>query len=179
MPEGQGRHLSCLRAAISLTNMQWLRPLHSLLHHVVWRSPRSRVLLQPLDLWGRLRDTGMRTCHCGCLTCCHVLLQPPDLLRRQREIEGVELFVCCHGARDQRCGTRGLALARRLGTLVEQQGLGEHVRVHKCSHIGGHKVGGSEPAGHACMIVPVRHWGAALLQQQGLGQLTRMAKSTR
>ena len=53
----------------------------------------------------------------------------------------LSLFVCCHGARDARCGERGLPLAAALQRLVRERGLGQQVAVYATSHIGGHKVG--------------------------------------
>ncbi len=55
-------------------------------------------------------------------------------------LEGVQLFVCCHGSRDSRCGSIGVPLARRLQTVADTVGLGDVLDVFTCSHIGGHKV---------------------------------------
>ena len=55
------------------------------------------------------------------------------------EFKGLALFVCTHASRDCRCGTVGTALARRLRTLVEEQGL-DLIQVYQVSHVGGHKV---------------------------------------
>jgi len=62
-----------------------------------------------------------------------------------QELQGLHLFVCCHGARDGRCGHCGPPLARRLRTLVRERGLTEHLHVYECSHVGGHKVGLASP----------------------------------
>lgn len=56
------------------------------------------------------------------------------------------LFVCCHSARDARCGAVGPALAARLLALVKEHGLQDQIRVYKTSHVGGHKVRGWQPA---------------------------------
>ena len=59
-----------------------------------------------------------------------------------RELQGSSLLVCCHTARDERCGHIGPPLAARLAELLGQQGgAGAAVRVYKSSHVGGHKVG--------------------------------------
>ena len=55
-------------------------------------------------------------------------------------LEGVQLFVCCHGSRDSRCGDIGVPLARRLQTVANNVGLAGVVDVYMCSHVGGHKV---------------------------------------
>ena len=52
----------------------------------------------------------------------------------------LHLFVCCHGARDARCGRIGPELCRAFEERVAQLGLQERVHVLMCSHIGGHKV---------------------------------------
>ncbi len=54
-------------------------------------------------------------------------------------LQGVQLFVCCHGSRDSRCGSLGPPLARRLQTVAGNIGA-DAVDVFMCSHIGGHKV---------------------------------------
>ena len=58
------------------------------------------------------------------------------------QVSGIQLFVCCHGTRDARCGQIGIPLARRLETVAGEAGMNEHVSVYMCSHVGGHKVGG-------------------------------------
>ena len=58
---------------------------------------------------------------------------------KEEEFKGLALFVCTHTSRDCRCGTIGTALARRLQTLVEEQGL-DLIHVYQVSHVGGHKV---------------------------------------
>lgn len=57
------------------------------------------------------------------------------------QLNGIQLFVCCHGNRDARCGRIGVPLARRLETVAREAGMEDHVSVYMCSHIGGHKVG--------------------------------------
>ncbi len=52
----------------------------------------------------------------------------------------MQLFVCCHGARDARCGARGPPVVRRLMEVVREWGLEEQVEVFPCSHVGGHQV---------------------------------------
>lgn len=49
----------------------------------------------------------------------------------------LSLFVCCHTARDARCGAAGPPLAAELQRLVRARGLTQHVRVFQTSHIGG------------------------------------------
>ncbi|EFN58489.1 hypothetical protein CHLNCDRAFT_140518 [Chlorella variabilis] len=55
----------------------------------------------------------------------------------------LSLFVCCHAARDARCGQLGPPLAASLHRLVRARGLEEHVAVYATSHIGGHKYAGN------------------------------------
>ena len=66
--------------------------------------------------------------------------KPDPLLDLQRPLEGLQLYVCCHGSRDTRCGKLGNALVTALDTMVRQNQLQNMVQVFKCSHIGGHKV---------------------------------------
>jgi hypothetical protein len=56
------------------------------------------------------------------------------------EVQGDTLFVCCHAARDERCGVLGPPLAAKLAELLEQKGMAGSMRVLKTSHVGGHKV---------------------------------------
>lgn len=65
----------------------------------------------------------------------------PPLPFLQEEVGEAHIFVCCHGARDARCGALGPPLASRLLVLVRQRGLQDRVKVYKTSHVGGHKVG--------------------------------------
>lgn len=67
--------------------------------------------------------------------------QPDPLLDLQRPLEGLQLYVCCHGSRDTRCGKLGNALVTALDTMIMQNQLQNKIQVYKCSHIGGHKVG--------------------------------------
>ena len=57
--------------------------------------------------------------------------------------ELLTLLVCCHGARDSRCGTAGPPLAAALLRGVRKHGLQEQVRVLRTSHVGGHKYAGN------------------------------------
>ena len=55
----------------------------------------------------------------------------------------LHLFVCCHGARDRRCGERGTPLAARLHQLVKHKGLLDKIAVCQSSHVGGHAYAGN------------------------------------
>ena len=55
----------------------------------------------------------------------------------------VLLLVCCHGARDARCGTAGPALAAELARQVRLRGLADRIDVFSTSHVGGHKYAGN------------------------------------
>ncbi|MGD0982462.1 MAG: sucrase ferredoxin [Acidimicrobiales bacterium] len=48
-----------------------------------------------------------------------------------------DVLVCTHGRRDRCCGSLGTALAQEL--LADPTQLGEHVRVWRTSHTGGHR----------------------------------------
>ena len=66
---------------------------------------------------------------------------PADpLLDLQRPLEGVQLYVCCHGSRDTRCGKLGNSLVTVLDGLIQQHQLQHLLQVFKASHVGGHKV---------------------------------------
>lgn len=62
------------------------------------------------------------------------------LLDMQRPLEGVQLYVCCHGSRDTRCGKLGNSLVTVLDGLIQQHQLQHLIQVFKASHVGGHKV---------------------------------------
>ena len=53
------------------------------------------------------------------------------------------ILVCCHGARDSRCGVLGPELARTLFRLVKEKNLSDRVEVLASSHTGGHKYAGN------------------------------------
>ncbi|KAK9846037.1 hypothetical protein WJX84_004822 [Apatococcus fuscideae] len=61
----------------------------------------------------------------------------------QGQLDGLHLFICAHGSRDSRCGSIGNGLVARLTDLVWQQRLDDHVHIHRCSHVGGHKYAGN------------------------------------
>ncbi len=58
----------------------------------------------------------------------------------QQPLEGLHLYVCCHGSRDTRCGKVGNSLVHALDKLIQRRQLEGMVQVFKCSHVGGHKV---------------------------------------
>ncbi|KAI7837322.1 hypothetical protein COHA_008837 [Chlorella ohadii] len=62
---------------------------------------------------------------------------------RQAPAANLTLLVCCHSARDARCGQLGPPLAAALRQLVRQRGLQDQVSVLATSHIGGHKYAGN------------------------------------
>lgn len=66
--------------------------------------------------------------------------QVDPLLDLQRPLSGVQLYVCCHGSRDTRCGKLGNSLVAVLEDLIQQHQLQNKMQVYKCSHVGGHKV---------------------------------------
>ena len=66
--------------------------------------------------------------------------QAESLQHLQQPINGIHLYVCCHGSRDTRCGNIGNRLARALDRLVQERQMQGNVQVFKCSHVGGHKV---------------------------------------
>ena len=81
------------------------------------------------------------------------------------EVQGDTLFVCCHAARDERCGVLGPPLAAKLAELLEHRGMASSMRVLKTSHVGGHKVrqaGLGRPAGW-------QGWQAGMRLCLGLG----------
>lgn len=61
--------------------------------------------------------------------------------RSSEDIADTVLIVCCHAARDERCGHIGPPLAAKLAELAAAEGQAGGLRVLKSSHIGGHKVG--------------------------------------
>ncbi|KAL4457869.1 hypothetical protein ABPG75_012734 [Micractinium tetrahymenae] len=65
------------------------------------------------------------------------------LTDRMAPVPNLCLFVCCHAARDARCGAAGPPLAAALQRLVQERGLAQHVQVFQTSHIGGHKYAGN------------------------------------
>uniref|UniRef100_A0A061RM99 Sucrase-like protein n=1 Tax=Tetraselmis sp. GSL018 TaxID=582737 RepID=A0A061RM99_9CHLO len=74
---------------------------------------------------------------------------PPPALPSPVDLqESICLFVCCHAARDSRCGIHGVPLAAALFAEAKRLERGGalpegSVRVFQCSHIGGHKYAGN------------------------------------
>lgn len=69
---------------------------------------------------------------------------PPSIAALQESLlRKVCIFVCCHGARDARCGSLGPPLASHLLHLVRERGLNDQVYVFKTSHVGGHQYAGN------------------------------------
>ena len=67
-------------------------------------------------------------------------LQLEAVQHLQQPLNGLHLYVCCHGSRDTRCGKLGRKLVNTLDSLIQKQQLQSMVQVLKCSHVGGHKV---------------------------------------
>lgn len=59
----------------------------------------------------------------------------PKTMEKETKINGLAYLVCCHTARDARCGYLGPLLAEKLGEMGEQ--------VFISSHIGGHQYAGN------------------------------------
>lgn len=53
------------------------------------------------------------------------------------------IFVCCHSARDARCGQRGPDLVMALHGSIGRHGASHHLAVAATSHIGGHEFAGN------------------------------------
>ena len=70
--------------------------------------------------------------------------------RSSDDIADTVLIVCCHAARDERCGHIGPPLAAKLAELAAARGQAAGVRVLKSSHIGGHKVRARACRGGTC-----------------------------
>ena len=58
-------------------------------------------------------------------------------------LSGWHVFVCVHGARDERCGLCGPPLVERFQIELESRGLLEKVAVRRSSHVGGHRYAGN------------------------------------
>ena len=67
----------------------------------------------------------------------------PPACPAQAAAPDLSLLVCCHGARDARCGQLGPPLAAALRRGLRAQGLEERVQLYHTSHIGGHKYAGN------------------------------------
>ncbi|DBB06665.1 TPA: hypothetical protein ACH3X1_012176 [Trebouxia sp. C0004] len=70
-------------------------------------------------------------------------LQLEAVQHLQQPVNGLHLYVCCHGSRDTRCGKLGRDLVNTLDSLIQKQQLQSLVQVFKCSHVGGHKYAGN------------------------------------
>jgi hypothetical protein len=104
---------------------------------------------QPLPLAARSRQVRTASLHCS--RALPVKTAPPTLPAAaavrcwvQAELgSSVMLFVCCHAARDARCGARGPPLAAELLRQVRARGLEGRVQVLQSSHVGGHRFAGN------------------------------------
>ena len=81
--------------------------------------------------------------------CCRISLptlpHPPTIAwhPKQEPAPDLTLLVCCHAARDARCGQVGPPLVAALRRLVRRHGLEGQVEVLATSHVGGHKYAGN------------------------------------
>lgn len=62
---------------------------------------------------------------------------------RPERLLGTHIFVCAHGSHDARCGVSGPIVIGKFKEEISARGLGGHVFVRPCSHIGGHKYAGN------------------------------------
>jgi len=53
------------------------------------------------------------------------------------------VFVCCHQARDVRCGACGPQLLKQFKAVLEKTVYRNQVNLYGCSHVGGHKFAGN------------------------------------
>ncbi|XP_026408790.1 altered inheritance of mitochondria protein 32-like [Papaver somniferum] len=58
-------------------------------------------------------------------------------------LEGSYVFVCCHIARDKRCGTCGPQLIKKFKEEIGSRALKDQIFVGPCSHLGQHKFAGN------------------------------------
>jgi (2Fe-2S) ferredoxin len=65
-----------------------------------------------------------------------------DQIQYQR-LRGQHIFVCVHGARDERCGACGPPLVGGFIAALEARGRADQVAVRQSSHVGGHKYAGN------------------------------------
>ncbi|GBG34782.1 Adenylate kinase [Hondaea fermentalgiana] len=64
-------------------------------------------------------------------------------LEGSKPVEGAHVFVCCHEARDARCGFCGPRIIDALHEARAERSIAEDkVTMHRCSHIGGHRNAG-------------------------------------
>ena len=81
----------------------------------------------------------------------HLLGGTPVADLSPEPLDGLDILVCAHGARDPRCGACGPLVAKALRTEVAARGL-DTVRVHTSSHLGGHRFAGN------VIILPAGTW---------------------
>jgi hypothetical protein len=69
---------------------------------------------------------------------------------KEMELDGIDVMVCVHGARDERCGVLGPALIARLSEEAASSGI--EVRLWGASHYGGHRFAPN------ALVFPGGHW---------------------
>jgi len=63
---------------------------------------------------------------------------------KRETIQGAQIFICCHGSKDMRCGVCGPQLYKAFAEQIPQSGYSqEPVAIRRCNHIGGHKFAGN------------------------------------
>jgi hypothetical protein len=69
----------------------------------------------------------------------HIAAQALDLVMTfdGDPVRGTDVLICGHGRRDVCCGSKGTALAAKLGRIPDA--LGDGVRLWRTSHLGGHR----------------------------------------
>lgn len=70
----------------------------------------------------------------------------------QEPILDKAILVCCHGARDARCGQCGPPLAERFVTELSARKIKQGINVQRVSHVGGHAYAGN------VLLYPGGHW---------------------
>lgn len=99
-----------------------------------------------------LRYRGVTTADLPALIAEQVVSGRPAADIPHEALSGVHVFICTHGARDQRCGVCGPPLYERFAAEIAARGLEGHVHLYRSSHVGGHRYAGN------VLIYPTGDW---------------------
>ncbi len=137
--EEDGGFLQALNQAIQARSQQLAVPVKLTACDAPTAGPGFDLLVFP----DRVRYLGLTEADFETLVTDHLIENRVSERLRWEPAPASFIFVCTHGARDARCGECGPPLLKSLAEELAACGLQDAVRLHRSSHVGGHKYAGN------------------------------------